>query len=162
MGYITVNDIKDKSINNAIAQANWNDIDLQIRINEAEAITDSYIAKAGYNKQDLLNSSLIKTINILLSKYNVLRDLYANVSPTKVEDKGFTKWKEEAIDLLEKIKNHDLILTDSNGNIISYDKSKFIPLINTDKTKRIFKIGREYTWSKPDYSYSNEDVIGEK
>ncbi len=162
MAYITVYDIKDKTINNAITQSGWTDSDLQLRIDEAEAIIDAYLIKAGYKKTDLETCPLVKRINVLLAKYNVLRDLYANVSPTKVEDKGFAKWKEEAMDLLFKISNREISLIDASGNVISYNVAKEVPIINTENVERIFKIGANYTWSKPTANYSDEEVIGEK
>lgn len=162
MAYITVNDIKDKTINNAITQSNWTDTDLQIRIDEAEAIVDSYLIKAGYNKSDLENCVLVKKICVLLAKYNVLRDLYANVMIDKSENMGFIRWKEEAIKLLEAIQQRKISLVNTNGNVIYYDTKKDLPVINTEDTKRIFKIGDSVKWSKPDYTYIDEDVIGNK
>ncbi len=162
MGYCSISDIKDKSISDILTNAGWTDNDIQALIDEGSNVINSYLLKVGYTPDDLMLAPLIKRINVLLTKYRIMQDIYANTTPSKTEQREFVKWKDYAFSLLEKIANGELILTDSNGQIIVNKNKTFIPLITTIETKRIFKIGKEAFWDTPDFTYSNEDVIGEK
>lgn len=162
MAYCSISDVKDKSITDNLTRANWTDADIQPYIDEGGAVIDSYLLKVGYTQTNLSNAPLIKRINVLYTKYAILRDMFANVSPAKIEDKTFVQWKKEALDLLEKIQKGEIKLVDSSGSIIQNINNTIVPEINTKETARIFKMDEDYTWSKPDASYSDENVIGNR
>jgi len=162
MAYCLISDVNDKSISDIITSANWQNADIQKCIDEGSDIIDAYLIKVGYQKIDLSNAPLIKQINILLAKYNILRNIYANINPSKVEQRGFIEWRNKAIELLEKLQDGNIVLTDNDGKIVSKRDLRYTPIITTENTKRIFKIAKEYEWSEPDSTYNDEDVIGEK
>lgn len=100
MAYCSISEVRDKTVDTALTQAGWTDIDIQARIDEGGAYIDSKVLMLGYNQSQLSAASLIKNMNILYARFAILRDIFARVSPSKVNEAGFVKWKEQIDEML--------------------------------------------------------------
>jgi len=162
--YCTVTEVKDRTIDTIITSAKWDDNDVLERIKEGAEVIDANLIPRGFSKNNLSSAPLIKRLNILYARYAIYRDIYARTQPSKTDEVGFVKWKEEFFEILEKIKNMEIMLVDNDGNIIKMDNASItiVPIINTKNTKRIFNLTTTKNWKISETTYSDEDVIGEK
>lgn len=164
MAYCTISEVRDKTVDEFITSAGWADDDIQARINEGAEIIDSKLISIGYSQSQLSSAPLIKRINVLYARYAILRDILARLQPSKTDERGFVAWKNEALELLDKIIMMELLLIDSSGNIIKPNSVSLtiVPVINTQDVKRIFNMTTTKDWKISEESYSNEIVIGKK
>jgi hypothetical protein len=164
MSYCTISDVKDKTVDVIITSAGWSDTDVQNRIDEGAEIIDTNLIPLGYSQADLNTAPLIKRLNVLYARYAIYRDIYARTQPSKTDEAGFVKWKDEFYELLEKIKAMQMLLIDVNGAIIKPNNVSMtiVPVINTGDVKRIFNLTDSKTWKIKELTYSDDDVIGEQ
>jgi len=162
MAYCSISDVKDKTVDVIITSAGWTDTDVQARIDEGAEIIDTNLIPIGYSQSDLTSAPLIKRLNILYARYAIYRDIYARTQPSKTDEAGFVKWKDEFFELLEKIKSMQMLLVNANGIIVKPNNVSItiVPIINTSDVKRIFNLTDSKTWKIKELTYSDEDVIG--
>jgi len=109
MAYCSISEVKDKTVDVIISSAGWVDTDVQERIDEGAEIIDTNLVPIGYSQSDLTSAPLIKRLNVLYARYAIYRDIYARTQPSKTDEAGFVKWKNEFYELLEKIKTMQML-----------------------------------------------------
>jgi hypothetical protein len=164
MAYCSISDVKDKTVDVIITSAGWVDTDVQNRIDEGAEIIDTNLIPLGYSQADLNTAPLIKRLNVLYARYAIYRDIYARTQPSKTDEAGFVKWKDEFYELLEKIKLMQMLLVNNDGVVIKPNNVSLtvVPIINTGDVKRIFNLTDSKTWKIKELTYSDDDVIGEQ
>jgi hypothetical protein len=162
-GYCNIDEVKDKTIERAIADAGWTNDNIQKRIDEGWSYIESVLFLLGYTRDQLLTCPLVKSLNILYSRYAIIRDIFQNIAPSEGGEPGFAKWREEVDKTLEQIKNGQIILVNNDGELITPYRANLAVagLINTKNVKRIFTMSPSYEWDI-DVSYWENDVVGEK
>lgn len=161
--YITISDVRGKAIDEPLTRANWTDTDIEKSINEAESYIESRIIRLGYQRNQLQNCQLIKTLMINYSRYCILRDIYTQISPSRSAGEEYEKWKNEANRQLELIENNTVRLVDNNGELIIPLRGDMRYKIKstTENVKRAITLDENYTW-KLDPTYWDEEVVGKK
>jgi len=164
MAYCSISEVKDKTVDVIISSAGWVDTDVQERINEGAEIIDTNLVPIGYSQSDLTSAPLIKRLNVLYARYAIYRDIYARTQPSKTDEAGFVKWKDEFFELLEKIKTMQMLLVNNDGVVIKPNNVSLtiVPIINTGDVKRIFNLTDSKGWKIKEATYSDEDVIGKQ
>jgi len=163
-GYCTVAEVTDKTVDRAITNAGWENSDVQSRIDEGYAYIESKIIVMGFTRAQLETAPLIKQINIIYSRYAILRDIYAVVIPTQYGKQEFVNWLKWVDDTLDKIFKSEIKLTDTNGDLIipENDDLRYKVSTTTEDVKRIFTISEDTEGFRIDTTYQDEEVVGEK
>jgi len=162
--YITVNDVKGKTINVPLTRAGWLDADIDVSIAEAENYIETRLIKIGYTREQLKTAPLVSNLCVNYTRYCILRDIYANESPKSGGSVAYEKWQKHVDDVLDKIDKNEVKLVDTTGKLISptCGDRRYKAQITTENTKRIFKIADTSTWTVDDVTYADEKVVGEK
>jgi hypothetical protein len=107
---------------------------------------------------------LVKKINILYARYFILRDIFANISPSKVEEVTFAAWKKDADEYLKKIQDGVMKLIDGSGDVIVPSKGdlRYSVKTNTESVKRIFTMDKPENDAIDTTTYTDGSVVGEK
>lgn len=151
-------------MDNALTQANWEDSDIQARIDEGGAYIDGKILMLGYSQSQLSSAPLIKNINVLYARFAILRDIFARISPSKTDEAGFVKWKEQVDEILNDIIEGKTKLVDNSGEVIVPEKrdKRYEAKITTENVKRIFTMDKPEKWRIDSETYADENVTGLK
>lgn len=156
MIYISLSDVKTKPILDKITQAEWNDDDVLRSVNEAESYIESFLVKCGYTREQLLKSNLVKKLMINYTWYVILRDIYTMQSPSVGSGQEYNKWRDDVNNILDKIKNKEISLTNELGEEIIPQKNKYDVKTTTKDIKRAVDLGPDWRWSIDEKYYDEE------
>jgi len=148
-------------------QANWNDQDIFIRIEEASNFVKAKLYQFGYADTDLKKGTdtapLIRDITKLYARYCIARDLYQGNSPSQVNAEPIDKWLQPAMDLLTQIEQNKIQILNIDGTLLEKSgiDSRFKVVINTSGTRRLVTLDNSSSWNDvTDDTNNSEDVVG--
>lgn len=119
MAYSTATDVKNQSVNNAVAQAQWSDpADINLRIAEGDARTDSRLAALGYSLPFASTPPLVFQMSVAYARYAVMRDIYGNKSPSQDPAQSAQKYLDEWNAMFQDLQEGRAFLVDSAGGIV--------------------------------------------
>lgn len=157
MNYLTITDVRIKPIFDKVEQAEWTDNDIIRSIEEAENYVETNLVRLGYTREQLLAAPLVKKLMVNYCWYVILRDIYTMQSPSVGSGQEFKKWKDDVDDILKKIEERKIRLTNERGEIIEPASVLYDIRTTTSDVKRAVHMGKDWEWSIDD-KYSKEEI----
>ena len=139
---------------------------IQSRIGQATNWIISKLALMGYLPTDIKSGTdtapIIRDICNYYAKYLCIRDAYRMSSPSNSPGEPLTKYKDDAVQLLEDIYNNKMAVVNIDGSFTSKNGTDVQSNImcNTLETKRIFSMDNVSNEDIDIDSYANQSVVG--
>lgn len=165
MAYCTATDVTNQTVINAITQANWsNPGDINLRIAEGDTRINAKLMALGYGPLPFSSVPLyVFEMSKAYARYAILRDAYANNSPSSEPAKAQEEYKADYSKMMLDLENGEASLLDTGNNLIDHTMVNQ-QVTNVAKTNSVL---RALTMDEPeslgpdiDSSYTADNVKG--